>query len=138
MLKKCPKCKETKSIDQYNKKTRGKLQSRCRKCQNAEVRVHYAENKDYYKKKARKYGKKLAMKVWVYKEQTPCTDCNQIYPHYVMDFDHRDPETKDFVLAHAQFKGSWRKIEKEMEKCDLVCANCHRERTHQRRLLAFV
>lgn len=59
----------------------------------------------------------------------PCADCGIQYPSYVMDFHHRDPSDKDFTVA--RIKGKPRKVIKaEIEKCDLVCANCHRERHH--------
>ncbi len=59
----------------------------------------------------------------------PCADCGIEYPSYVMDFDHRDPTEKLFNIATA-----WNRSREvtltEMDKCDVVCANCHRERTH--------
>ena len=62
----------------------------------------------------------------------PCMDCGAKYPPYVMDFDHRPGENKveavSALLAHA---GIQRVID-EIAKCDVVCANCHRERTHNR------
>lgn len=64
------------------------------------------------------------------KERTPCTDCKQSFPYYVLDFDHVRGE-KLFDLSGC--KGwYWEAIEAEIAKCDVVCANCHRERTHQR------
>ncbi len=66
-------------------------------------------------------------------KDVPCTDCGVKYPYYVMDFDHRDPDDKVFGLsAKARFK-SLSSIEAEIAKCDVVCANCHRERTHRRK-----
>lgn len=44
-----------------------------------------------------------------------------------MDFHHRDSLTKDFEIG--RFSGGWTKIKAELDKCDLLCANCHRE-TH--------
>jgi hypothetical protein len=64
------------------------------------------------------------------KESTPCLDCNQKYPYYVMDFDHRDRKKKNFNLGYA-YEKSWQKIKDEVDKCDLICANCHRIRTYR-------
>lgn len=58
----------------------------------------------------------------------PCTDCGVKYPPYVMHFDHRDPSTKLFNIGHIVTR-SMTLILAEIEKCDLVCANCHAERT---------
>lgn len=59
----------------------------------------------------------------------PCADCDERYPHYVMDFDHRDPSTKSFAIGGSQTRAET-VLRAEIEKCDVVCANCHRERTH--------
>jgi len=61
----------------------------------------------------------------------PCADCGVKYPPYVMDFDHvRGTKTSNLNLARYHSR-SW--IDREVAKCDVVCANCHRERTHNRR-----
>ena len=63
----------------------------------------------------------------------PCLDCNQRFPPFVMQFDHRDPTQKKFLVS-----GTWlsapARVLKEAAKCDIVCANCHRDRTFKRRL----
>lgn len=61
-------------------------------------------------------------------------DCGISYPSYVMDFDHRDPSEKEFGLATSGATYALSRIKLEIEKCDIVCANCHRERTHKQRL----
>ena len=70
-----------------------------------------------------------------YKDR-PCADCEQTYPFYVMDFDHRPGENKKFKiaawLARNAAKTDWSEVEAEIAKCDVVCANCHRIRTHER------
>jgi hypothetical protein len=61
----------------------------------------------------------------------PCMDCEDTYPPYVMDFDHRDPTKKSFAITdgNSLLKNRAELIE-EVEKCDVVCANCHRMRTY--------
>jgi hypothetical protein len=61
----------------------------------------------------------------------PCMDCGNQFPPYVMDFDHRDPTLKKNNVAYMAHS-SLDRIMEEIEKCDLVCANCHRIRTHKR------
>jgi hypothetical protein len=48
-----------------------------------------------------------------------------------MDFDHRRNEKKKFLLSQIH-NATKKKILAEIAKCDVVCANCHRERTFQR------
>jgi transcription elongation factor Elf1 len=59
----------------------------------------------------------------------PCMDCGISYPYYVMDFDHRNPSEKSGNLARMG-ASPFEEIIAEIAKCDLVCANCHRERTY--------
>jgi len=55
-----------------------------------------------------------------------CQKCDYDRCYASLDFHHRDPTQKDGVWN--KFKGrSWAKIKKELDKCDLLCANCHRE-----------
>lgn len=44
-----------------------------------------------------------------------------------LDFHHRNPEVKSFGLSVRGLTRSWEKIKKEIDKCVLICANCHRE-----------
>ena len=62
-------------------------------------------------------------------KNVPCMDCGTQYPSYVMDFHHRDPSTKDFTINQSGNRGI-AKVKEEIIKCDVICANCHRERTH--------
>jgi hypothetical protein len=90
---------------------------------------NYEKNKDYYLKRNRR--RKLEVHTWIrqYKETIPCKDCGKIYPHYVMDFDHLRDKTG--TVSHMQT--TLPRIKREIEKCELVCSNCHRIRTYNRR-----
>lgn len=58
----------------------------------------------------------------------PCADCGRSFPYYVMDLDHRrGTKTRNCSLM---LNTGARKLRAEIAKCDVVCANCHRERTH--------
>jgi hypothetical protein len=64
-------------------------------------------------------------------KDAPCTDCGKKYPAICMDWDHVKPGKVKNIAA---FKGSTSRatILAEIEKCELVCANCHRIRTANR------
>ena len=62
-----------------------------------------------------------------------CVDCGYEGPPFMYDFDHRDPLDKRFAITASGATRSWDKQLAEAEKCDLVCANCHRMRTHRQR-----
>ena len=68
------------------------------------------------------------------KENTPCMDCLTYYPAPVMEFDHVGGHTKtDTISRMVGNELSIRTILIEIQKCELVCANCHRLRTIQRK-----
>ena len=64
-------------------------------------------------------------------KSVPCKDCGEVFPPVCMDFDHVRGAKKGNVSQMVMRKLS--KLEAEIAKCDIVCANCHRIRTHERR-----
>ena len=67
----------------------------------------------------------------------PCADCAGTFPPFVMQFDHRDPSTKAFLVCQTWLSSKAR-ILREAAKCDIVGPNCHRDRTFRRRHQAGV
>lgn len=66
------------------------------------------------------------------KSSHPCLDCKISYPYYVMDFDHvRGQKHKNVMELIPTL--SKKKIDEEIAKCEIVCSNCHRIRTHIRK-----
>jgi hypothetical protein len=99
---------------------------------------HYQDNKALYKSRARAWNQAHVQQKREYVQglkANPCTDCGLSYPYYVMQFDHLDPRTKKYEIRELVVSfHSFSHLLAEIEKCELVCANCHAERTHQRRL----
>jgi hypothetical protein len=62
-----------------------------------------------------------------------CLDCGYEGPPFMFDFDHRDPSQKKFGIGASGFSRKYEIQLEESLKCDLVCANCHRMRTHKQR-----
>lgn len=92
----------------------------------------YAEEGQWYDNGV----KARALKAWMIElKQKPCTDCGGRFEVCCMDFDHRKETEKTYnvgsMFAHHY---SRELIETELTKCDLVCSNCHRIRTRNRRL----
>lgn len=103
--------------------------SKCKPCHREYTRNHYANNKQYYVDKAMRNKEVLKNKIRAEKEK-PCADCGVSYPYYVMDFDHLGD--KEFNVSEMQNQYGWARLKKEIDKCDVVCANCHRIRTFSR------
>lgn len=103
------------------------------------ARRHYQKHKARVQAKARatkaKYDRNTKKIIQKYKEDHPCSDCGQKYPFFVMEFDHvpgRGKKTIDISLA-LQRRWKLERLLKEIEKCDVVCSNCHRIRTFSKR-----
>lgn len=64
-----------------------------------------------------------------------CEDCGGEYPAAAMDFDHVRGEKRAAVSQLVRYGYSTTAIQAEIDKCELVCANCHRLRTARRREL---
>lgn len=98
-------------------------------------KTHYQKYKEHYKKKAKQRNKAARERkraILHVAKSRPCSDCGNTYPPCVMDFDHINKATKKFDVGRgAGNSGVTEKIFlEEIAKCDLVCANCHRIRTH--------
>lgn len=84
----------------------------------------------------KKYNRtKLERMAWMraIKTKSPCKDCGGYFPPFAMEFDHLPGTTKVMAVSSMIHKtNSIDRIKQEIAKCDLVCANCHRVRTHIR------
>lgn len=56
-----------------------------------------------------------------------CNICGYSKCISALEFHHIDPEEKDFGIGHKGYTRSWEKVKEELDKCIMVCANCHRE-----------
>jgi len=77
------------------------------------------------RKKIRERNRGYVRKI---KESSPCTDCQEYYHYSQMDFDHLGSK-KHSIARLANSEASIKTIKVEINKCDLVCSNCHRMRT---------
>lgn len=91
----------------------------------------YEANKKKQIARVKENQKRIIKEIEDYKASNPCCDCDQFYPSYVMDFDHRIPQEKFKNVSYLVRNGSRKQVWEEIEKCDLVCSNCHRIRTHK-------
>ena len=136
-LKICSKCGKTKHLQGFYFRKRGpragEYYEKCKVCMKLRGRRYYHENRERQLSLAltRRHKYRLLVRNYLIKVKArPCRDCNVKYPYYVMDFDHRKRELKILDVARMAAAGwSFDKIRREVEKCDVVCANCHRIRT---------
>jgi len=78
--------------------------------------------------KARKELKKERALYFYEKQDFKCLDCGTVSKRVgFFDFHHRDPSKKLFNVS-SKITNNIDKVEKEVEKCDMLCPNCHRIR----------
>ena len=86
----------------------------------------YADRREYLIKAVRKRRKKLRQMAVAYKGGK-CEICGYHKCPEALEFHHLDGHDKDFGISKKGYTRSWKRVKEEIEKCSLVCANCHRE-----------
>jgi hypothetical protein len=132
----CTRCLISKPASDFNFRWRSKgvRHSYCRECGKKLTQSHYRRRKRLYlDRNLNAYAERRQMVIDA--KAKPCADCGVQYPYYVMDFDHLDGTQKVFSL-NSVHRVTKRAILREIEKCEVVCSNCHRERTHRRKVLS--
>lgn len=134
-LHRCSGCGCHKPAEEFawRRIAEGQRDSYCRPCRAAYKQKHYARNKERYKANAVRYRDRLLEERYRFLSDFlsahPCVDCGET-DVTVLEFDHlRD---KEFAIAVGIAFKSWADLEREMEKCEVVCANCHRRRSAAR------
>jgi hypothetical protein len=102
--------------------------------QRESARKHYARNSEAIQKRTVKNNRLIRLRNKIYidgvKGTNPCADCGVSYPPYIMQFDHIVDGKRGNVADMARSGFSIENLKAEIAKCELVCANCHAERTH--------
>jgi hypothetical protein len=131
MRKKCTRCGKTKLYAEFQKRaaTKTGCASMCRSCKQAYDRAHYAAHpnrRNYINLNRRAARKKAHEFICEYLRTHPCVDCGEKDP-VVLEFDHVRGQKRNTV---AQLKNSSASaVEREIKKCVVRCANCHRRKT---------
>lgn len=130
--KHCGKCKVIKPLSEFrrNRARKDGLQNYCIPCGAARCAQWWCRNSDRLKvaKSERLKVKRAKNRRFIYEYLLthPCVDCGEPDP-VVLDFDHVRGE-KMFHVA-CLISHSLARIETEIAKCDIRCANCHRRKT---------
>jgi hypothetical protein len=130
-MKQCCTCREVKSLEEFNRLTRSPdgRQPSCRECNRAYHQANKERHNAQIHARNRRVHAERADLLLAYFREHPCVDCGETDP-MVLEFDHlRDKEANIAVLMRWR---SWPAILEEIAKCEVVCANCHRRRTHRR------
>lgn len=129
----CPKCFQYKKPELFNWKDKknGKRHIVCSACHVIYRKIHYIRNRKKYIQKARKWNKKQkeSIKIFLstYLKDHPCVDCGE-GDLVVLDFDHQF-DKRMTISAMFRNSNSLEQIQREIDKCEVRCANCHRKKT---------
>jgi hypothetical protein len=88
----------------------------------------WEQYKAFYRSYMRERHRSTKRKAIEYKGNQ-CADCKGTYHPSVYDFHHLDPTLKDFKPSDSLTR-KWDKVKAELDKCVMLCANCHRLRHH--------
>lgn len=77
------------------------------------------------KKPKRVEGTKMSLDEYRALKERPCEDCGGAFPHKAMHWHHLDPKLKTASVSAMISTRNREEIQKEIEKCVLLCANCH-------------
>lgn len=102
-------------------------------CSKGTISYHLGEGqKEKTKERMHKSRAEIFSFVSSYKEKRGCLDCGEMYPYFMLQFDHL--HSKEFQISnYRKHTLSLDKVKEEISKCEVVCANCHSIRTHIRR-----
>jgi hypothetical protein len=123
----CPRCEEVKPVSEFrpNKKRKDGFQSYCLVCDKAYQAEHYARNKERYVEKALDFRRRRKDWFKEFKSTLKCERCGEDHPA-CLQFHHEDPDKKVASVYSLVWQGySWETINEEIEKCEVLCANCH-------------
>ena len=130
----CTKCRSEKDLHLFPVRNLSKdgLASWCKACYQLNWQQRYYENHEHYRNSHNTSRSRIreqnARKVFEYLAKHPCVNCGESDP-IVLEFDHRDKDDKIENISNLISNATWQKIEKEIEKCDVLCANCHRRKS---------
>lgn len=140
-MKVCSKCGQNKPFSEYfvRDKTTGRLHAQCKGCyKNSRKNFyaeHYAKYRALYLNRAKVRRERLRTefrtKMLEYLSSKSCQECGEADIR-VLELDHLDPKMKSFNISQAVKLGhSWATVLTEVDKCQVLCANCHKRRTAQ-------
>lgn len=128
---KCSICKteHPATLEYFGKHgTRG-LDTYCKPCRHERTKQYYHNNKEKMLSQSAAWKKIQKDKINEFKDSCSCLKCGESR-NWLLDFHHTDPTKKDFQISQGERFG-WMKVKKEIDKCVVLCSNCHRDFHYQ-------
>lgn len=137
-MKICTICNIEKPLTEFHVRnlSKGTYQSTCKSCRKTIDKEYY--NKDKSKKYKGNEARRKLIREWIndYKRNVKCSICSESHIA-CLTFHHSNPKNKEFGIGDSNGYGrSIESIKKEIEKCIVLCANCHMKLHYEQRELA--
>jgi hypothetical protein len=133
-MKRCAVCKESKPEEEFNWrwKAQGRRWGTCKACQRQQKNRYYATHREEYnaRKRVRTQLTRDSARQYVldYLATHPCVECGESDP-MVLEFDHVHGDKHKAVSLMVLEGRTFKAIQVEIDKCQVLCANCHRRKT---------
>jgi hypothetical protein len=130
-MKTCNKCKILRNENEFYKNSSRieGIHSICKYCMLEYAKTYYKEHpklKDVENARAKARFITMQSRVNKIKHDKGCMFCDEKEP-CCLDFHHKDKKNKIACISTLVSKKSWKNIEIEIQKCVIVCSNCHRK-----------
>ena len=141
-MKVCSTCKAAKDESEFSRNAGKKdgLHNQCKGCKKKHQDEWYQRHKSEHKRRAKlcndRVRKETRAYVDKYLREHPCVDCGED-DVIVLEFDHVRGNKLKAVSKMLRDSYVLSAVVKEISKCEVRCANCHRRATHQRRVASF-
>jgi hypothetical protein len=130
-MRRCRRCLVVKPVEQFHRFRSGH-QAWCKDCRRIYDRAYHERTRDVRLRQKREWAD--ALYAWYHELKShPCADCGQRFHHAAMTFDHLPGVEKVDEVSNLVRRRRKRAAILEVEKCELVCANCHAVRSYERR-----
>jgi len=129
--KKCTVCGKIKVIEDFawRNKSKGTTHPDCKVCHRKLRKAYYHKTNEKDKIIARNQARRQKTKEWLkeYKRELCCERCGE-KRSVALQFHHSDPIKKEYNIS-TLVERAWSidHIKKEIEKCEVICSNCHLE-----------
>ena len=150
--KKCPKCKKTLPVSMYSREKSGKLFGYCISCHREWALKYYHDNHEKCRERNKKYCKENSArlqelnkkrklenkKLFVDYKGGKCSVCGYKKCISALEFHHLNSNEKNKnIMKHIPAQ-TFQRAKPELDKCILLCANCHREMHHHAEMMQGV
>lgn len=127
MTRTCARCNSALPLSEFHLRKRdGKSRSHeCKSCSRVRIRNYYRAHPGCQSKKSAGVRARATKAAFIesVKKRSVCAECGE-QRWYLLQFHHTDPTVKEFNISQSA-RWPLRKVKNEIDKCSVLCANCH-------------